>query len=112
MSAELLVQRDFLRHNTDDAFNLQRLSGYRVTANNGIPAGRFQQAREHGDGCSFASAIRSQQTEDFASLDVERDTIHGGEIAELFNQVLDFEDWGHGLTTLLGCWLCKELNIQ
>ncbi len=50
----------------------------------GRAARRFEQCAQHADRRGFAGAVRSQQAEDFALLDVQIDAVDGGEPGRRF----------------------------
>ena len=62
-------------------------------------AGGQQQAQQHAHGGGLAAAVRAQVAHHLAALDRERDLIDGGEVAELLDQVVDFDGGlGHSAT--------------
>ncbi len=54
-----------------------------------LPDGRPLEAREHAQQRRLAAARRAEQAEDLLLVDVERDVVHGDEVAELLGDLLD-----------------------
>ena len=56
-----------------------------------LPGGRRKQSAQDADGGRFAGAVGPEESEDLALRDLERDVVHGDEIAEALHQVLDVD---------------------
>jgi hypothetical protein len=48
----------------------------------------LQNAQNHIDGGGFSRSVRSQQTDDFAAVDLERNSVDGSDIPVIFSQLL------------------------
>src|SRR6476646_5953951 len=62
---------------------------------------RGQLAQDAVEQGRLAAAIRSDQAEDLALLNVEADAVDCGDAAETLADVVDFEDRGHGAVSSL-----------
>ena len=54
----------------------------------------LDEAHEHFDGSGFAGGVWAEHGDEFAFFNGEAQVIHGGEVAELFYQIFQFD---HGL---------------
>src|SRR5581483_6963149 len=59
------------------------------------PRGRRQQRGQHPDQRRFAGAVRAEQAEDLAVLDLEADALHRGEVAEALHDLADVDRGAH-----------------
>ncbi len=57
-----------------------------------FPARRNKQRGKHLDRRRLTRAVRPEERENLPFRDIERDIVHGREIAELFHQMLDLND--------------------
>src|SRR5579871_5768883 len=85
--SEVVVEREFLRHVPDVMLDGFRLGHDVESADRGGAGGWQKQSAEHADGGGFSGAVRSEEAEDFAAPDVERDVVDGEEVAEAFDEV-------------------------
>ena len=85
---ELCIKREALRH-VADPFARRQLVGLRLFAEQPGPTFRGrQQARQHFHRRGLAAAVRAQEAEDFPTLDLEADPVHGREVPEASRQPL------------------------
>jgi hypothetical protein len=78
--AELLVEREFLRHDTHDALSRLRVGGERLAGDGDAAAVGLEQSADHGYGAGLAGAVGPEQSVDLAGLDGEAhvlDRAHG-----------------------------------
>ena len=99
---QIVIQAEALGHVADPAF--QRLGVFGdVDAENTRAAGRgSEKAAEHADGRRLPSTVRSEEAEDFAFADAERQIVHRRERAEAFDEVLDLDDGGTARRLICG----------
>ena len=50
-----------------------------------------QQAAEHANGRGLSGAVRSEEAEDFALVRLQVDVVHGHEVAEALDEILDHD---------------------
>src|SRR4029453_867605 len=88
-------QREGARHSLGNHANrLSNIVGLRdhVEAIDERRAGsRREERHEHADERRLAGAIRTEEPEYLAGFHVERDPVHGGELAELFDDLPHFD---------------------
>ena len=87
MHGQLVVEREFLGHVTDQRLDALRFTGDVVAGNRCATLARLQEAAEHPDDRGFAGTIRAKETEDGTLADGETDVIDRSKVAELFSQV-------------------------
>jgi hypothetical protein len=51
----------------------------------------MKQAAEDADSRRFAGTVGAEEAEDFAGAGLKRDGIDGGEVAEFFGEIFDFD---------------------
>ena len=56
---------------------------------------RLEEANKHLHGCRLAGSIRSEETQDFATLDLQRDSIDGVNVAEALVEIGSFDQDRH-----------------
>src|SRR6185369_17164853 len=88
---QLIVQREFLGHVTDEGLDLIGLFGDIMAGDAGAPFGRFEQAAEHANDRRFTRPVRAEKTEDRSFGHLETDVIDRGEMAEAPGQTVAFD---------------------
>lgn len=71
-----------------------------MSADAGRPRAWKGDAGQHGDGGRLAGPVRAKQAKDFPLVYGKADTFYRAEFAEFFNQVFDFEYFGHDFHSL------------
>src|SRR5712692_5757450 len=85
--AQLQVEGDLLGDEADEFLHELRLP-YHVEASDGCgAAGGLEEGGQHGDSCGLASAVRAEQAEDLALVNVESDSTNGGKLAVALGEV-------------------------
>jgi hypothetical protein len=80
--AQLIVERELLRHVTDEAFDLFRFPDDIETRDSRRASAGFEQTAQHLDHRGFAGAVRPQKAKNGSSPYGKADIIHGGKMAE------------------------------
>ena len=96
---EPVVERGVLEDHADRLPHAGRLGGDVVAGQLGPAAGRPEQGREHVDGRALAGAVRAEEAEDLALVDLEIDGIDGPEGAEV---LAEFRHHDHRLLAAQG----------
>src|ERR1700745_2901434 len=84
--SQITIQRKFLRHVTYPVPCLAPDSLQVETANARLTFARLQQSAEHFKCRGLASPVGTEQAEDFASPDGERDMVGSGKCSETFGE--------------------------
>ena len=90
------VERLVLEYKPDALPNFVRRDRDVVAGECRFASAGFQECGENLDGCGFAGAVRPEESEDFACLNAEIDSVDGSELAELLEKILDPDDFRHG----------------
>src|SRR5690348_14250413 len=91
---DLAVQSEVARQVAGAAADLER-AGRDVAAEDVCPAaGGADQPQEHAHGGRLAGAVRPQEPEDLARLDVELQVEHATSLAEVLGESADLDDAG------------------
>ena len=77
-----------------------------------VPEVGFKHGGQHGDGGGLAGAVGPEQAEHFAFFDGEADPLDSLKIAELFGQVIRFEDCGHWSTPFVSYGMITSLLVR
>ncbi len=85
-------QRGVLKDHVDRLPHAGRVDGDVVPGQPGPAAGRPEQGREHVGGRALAGAVRAEEAEGFARMDLEVDGLDGGEGAEVLAESRHFDD--------------------
>ena len=94
--------RDLLRDKADQSARRAVVAGDVVAAHRGLPARGRDEAAEDGDEGGLPGPVRTEQGEDFAFADIERDTGQRDGAAGIgLGEVADLDDRGHGVELLL-----------
>src|SRR4029078_461757 len=93
LDREVVVERKLLRHIADAPLDLFGWKTDADPSHHGASRRGGHQPAQHPDGSGFAGAVRSQEAEDLARLDVQVQVGNGGEIAEALGQFLDADCW-------------------
>ena len=80
-----------LRDDADRMAHAVGLLDHVEAVNHGRAGCRRQQRRQHADQRRLAGAVWSEQAEELAGLDAERDAFDGGEVAEFLDDVLNVD---------------------
>jgi len=93
--AEVLVDRELLRHDADAALGRVRVfvegQARRTGADDDLAAVRADQAAQHRHGRRLAGAVRPEQADDLARADVERQVGDDGTVAIRLEETSGFE---------------------
>ncbi len=89
LDGEILVEREPLGHVADDLLDRFALGPDVKPADPARSAGRGEQAREHPDGRGLPGAVGTEKPEDLARGNLEREAVHGDEVAEAALEILD-----------------------
>ena len=92
---EMREQRVVLEDRADVALvRFQMLDGCVIEAD--FAGGRVLEAGDHSESCGLAAAGRSEEREELAVVERERDGVDGEVAGEAFRDAAKFEDGGHG----------------
>src|ERR1043165_8317872 len=101
MHRQLVVQRKFLRHVTDQPFDLFGFLFDIVTRNRCVSFGWFENSAKHANHCRFAGAIWTQKSKNRSARDRKADVIDRGKMAEEPRQIRALD---HGLGHVTSPW--------
>src|ERR1051325_978250 len=87
INGQFVVERKFLRHVTDQIFDLFGLCRDVKTRKSCMTVAWLKQSAQHSNYRGFTRTIRSEETEDGTFGNFETDVIDGGEMAEPFGQL-------------------------
>ena len=93
--AEGGVERQVLRHQPDQVFDLDGIFADIDAADARRARRWFQDPGQHRDGGGLPGPVRSQQTKDFSCFNAETHPFYGREFAKFLNQVFNFQNIGH-----------------
>ena len=85
--AEVVVERQFLGYHADQVAHDHRFPGDRMPADGRFAGSWGEERGKDGNGSGFSGSVWTKQAEDFACVYVERNSIHGGEIAVFLYKV-------------------------
>jgi hypothetical protein len=98
--AEVLVDRELLRHDADAALGRVRVlverQARRAAADEDLAAVGADQAAQHRHGRRLAGAVRPEQADDLAGADVERQVGDDGAVAVRLEETSGFEHGSSG----------------
>ena len=98
--AEVLVDRELLRHDADAALGRMRVlvegQARRAAADEDLAAVGADQAAQHRHGRRLAGAVRPEQADDLAGADVERQVGDDGAVAVRLEETSCFEHGSSG----------------
>ena len=100
--AQLLVEREFLRHDAHDTLGRLRVGGERLAGDGDAATVGLEQAADHRDGGGLAGAVWAEQAVDLARAHGEAHIGDGLDGAEGLGEVLDLEQGCHGGETAGG----------
>src|ERR1035437_2688693 len=89
--AQLLVNRQLLRHHAHDALGLLRIGPERRARDEDLAGIGFEQAGNHRDGSRLTRAVGAKQPVNLAGPHLEADGVHGANRAERFGETLNLQ---------------------
>ncbi len=102
-------EREVLRHEPDAPAGLDVVRIGRLAKQPRLAFGGGQEARQHLHRGGLSAPVRAEEAEDLASLDLEADVAHGGEIAEAPGKALG-DDRGFALPRRARGYLQRPLR--
>jgi hypothetical protein len=90
-SRQVVVERELLENEPDVRPYRVRCPRHVVARDSGDPTRRMQQRAQHRDGRRLTGPIGAEESEQLAGLDTERNAVNRGEVAEPFDQIVDFD---------------------
>ncbi len=84
---EIFIQREFLAHVSDVAFDPFIFLDDIIAGHGSCPCRGHADATKHLHGCGFSCPVGTEEPENLTLIHVESNVIYGGKIAELFRQV-------------------------
>src|ERR1700719_3159517 len=84
INRQLVVERKFLRHVTDDVFDRFGIARHVMTIDARGTVAWLQNSAKHSNHRRFSGTVRPQKPKDRSFADLERNVIDGGESAETF----------------------------
>ncbi|MNH03377.1 hypothetical protein D3C79_626390 [compost metagenome] len=89
--AQLAIQRETLRHETDPLARGQVFGVHGSTQQGGAAFAGRHQSGEHFHGGGLAAAVGAEKAEDFTATDGEADLVHRSEIPKAQGQFMRFD---------------------
>ena len=89
--AQLLVERELLRHHAHEALGGLRVGGERLAGDGDAAAVGLEQAADHGDGGGLAGAVGAEQPVDLTRAHGEADVLDGAHRTVGLREAVDLE---------------------
>ena len=89
---EIRIYCEFLWYVADASLNRDAPRGEQDAVNEHLTRVPLKQTTDHGDGCRFASPVRTQETICLSFCYVEADPFDGDKVTERLSQFAAFED--------------------